>query len=72
MRESTFIDEKEIDKNMKGGYYYRAFDLVDFIKKIEATGKKVTGINFEKDSYNIEFLWIEEGEGNEKKNNRNK
>ncbi len=40
-----------------GGIFFRAYDLVQFIKKVEETKGKVIGINFE--GNNIELI-IEE------------
>ena len=51
-----WLEEKN-DGN--GGIFWRGFDLVEFIKKIEADTRgfgKVVAIRFEKDSYNIEFI----------------
>src|SRR3990167_1645790 len=42
-----------------GGIFWRGFDLVEFIKKIESDARgfgKVVAIRFEKDSYNVEFV----------------
>lgn len=40
----------------KGGIYYRAFDLINFIQKVEETKGKVVGIKFDGDS-NIELIY---------------
>ena len=38
----------------KGGYYFRAFDLVKFFKRLEDDGKEVVGLEF--DGNNVDVI----------------
>ena len=61
MRTTTFVDKKEAHNDIKGGLYYRAFDLIKFMDRCEEQGFHITGINFEKDDNNIKFLYTKKG-----------
>ena len=37
-----------------GGYYFRAFDLVKFFKRLEDSGKEVVGLEF--DGNNVDVI----------------
>lgn len=63
MSDSVFLLDKWEGKAI-GGIFWRGFDLVEFIKKIEKQKGKVVGIKFD-GSYNVEFIFEpKEGEGN--------
>ena len=36
-----------------GGYYFRAFDLVKFFKRLNDDGKEVVGLEFENNNVNV-------------------
>ena len=36
-----------------GGYYFRAFDLVKFFKRLEDDGKEVVGLEFDGNNVNV-------------------
>ena len=36
-----------------GGYYFRAFDLVKFFKRLNDDGKEVVGLEFEDNNVNV-------------------
>lgn len=61
----SFLSEEWIDgDDAIGGIYYRAFDLIQFMKKVEETKGRVLGITFD-DSWNIELIFkpkTDEGE----------
>jgi len=38
---------------VRGGYYFRAFDLVKFIKKVENKEGEVVGLEFDGNNVNI-------------------
>lgn len=48
LQDETWIGE--------GGIFYRAFDLIKFIEKVEDSGKKVIGIKLE--GNNLELITI--------------
>ena len=52
-------DVTQVGESYKGGYFFRAFDLVEFLDKIKATGKVPVGIRFEEGSKNIEVIVAE-------------
>ena len=37
----------------KGGYYFRAFDLVKFFKRLEEDGEEVVGLEFDGNNINV-------------------
>ena len=37
----------------KGGYYFRAFDLVKFFKRLEDNDKEVVGLEFDGNNVNV-------------------
>ena len=39
----------------KGGYYFRAFELVKFFKRLKANGKEVVALEFD-DSNNVNVI----------------
>ena len=39
----------------KGGYYFRAFDLVKFFKRLKDSGEEVVGLEFD-DSNNVNVI----------------
>ena len=44
-----------IEGKASGGYYFRAFDLKKFFKRLEADGKEVVGLEFD-DSNNVNVI----------------
>ena len=47
----------------KGGYYFRAFDLVKFFKRLEEDGEEVVGLEFDGNNINV----IEKSKSKEEK-----
>ena len=55
----TDIEENEITK-MRTGCFYRAFDLIAFLKAMKAKGMQPMAFKFEEDSNNVEILYVED------------
>lgn len=56
MTTKTFWDY-EFSGKCKTGIYYRAFDLIEFFKKIEAkTNEKIVGLEFDYESHNLHVI----------------
>lgn len=58
MTENKKVGEFWLDKfegKSRGGIFYRAFDLIQFIEKVEKEKSKVVGIKFNGDD-NIELI----------------
>ena len=55
MKESTFFWKDGFEGEAKGGYYFRAFELVKFFKRLKADGKEVVALEFD-DSNNVNVI----------------
>ena len=44
---STIFWREDFDGEATGGYYFRAFDLKKFFKRLEAEEKEVVGLEFD-------------------------
>ena len=55
MEESTIFWKDGFDGEATGGYYFRAFDLKKFFKRLEANGKEVVALEFD-DSNNVNVI----------------
>ncbi len=53
MNEKMFWLEEFKDGKARGGYYFRAFDLVKFMKLVEKEEGKVVGLEFEGNNVNV-------------------
>ena len=65
MKESTVFWKDGFEGKASGGYYFRAFELVKFFKRLKSDGKKVVALEFD-DSNNVNVI-IAEGMGKIKK-----
>ena len=52
MEENIFWKDG-FEGNAEGGYYFRSFDLNKFMRKLEADGKEVVGLQFEDNNVNV-------------------
>jgi hypothetical protein len=59
MEKSTIFWKDGFEGNATGGYYFRAFDLVEFFKRLKADGKEVVALEFD-DSNNVNVIIKEE------------
>jgi hypothetical protein len=57
-----FTDDCPKGKLLHGGFFFRAFGLGNKLEQVEKGGKKIVGIRID-NSNEIEFLFINEGEG---------
>ena len=55
MEESTIFWKDGFDGEATGGFYFRAFDLKKFFKRLEANGKEVVALEFD-DSNNVNVI----------------
>ena len=55
MEESTFFWKDGFEGKASGGYYFRAFDLKKFFKRLEDNGKEVVALEFD-DSNNVNVI----------------
>ena len=55
MKESTFFWKDGFNGEATGGYYFRAFDLKKFFKRLEADGKEVVALEFD-NSNNVNVI----------------
>ncbi len=46
-------EELEWEGEIEGGYYFRAFELVKFFKKLEKENKEVVGLEFDDNNVNV-------------------
>ena len=53
MKSKIFWLEEFKDGKARGGYYFRAFDLVKFMKLVEKEEGEVVGLEFEDNNVNI-------------------
>ena len=55
MKETTTFwkEELEWEGEIEGGYYFRAFELVKFFKKLEKEKKEVVGLEFDGNNVNV-------------------
>ena len=53
MEKKTFWSESFGKGRVQGGYYFRAFDLIKFMKLIEKEEGKVVGLEFEGNNVNV-------------------
>ena len=59
MEESTIFWKDGFEGKASGGYYFRAFDLVKFFKRLKDEGKEVVGLEFD-DTNNVNVIIKEE------------
>ena len=52
---STIFWRENFDGEATGGYYFRAFDLKKFFKRLEDDGKEPVGLEFD-DSNNVNVI----------------
>ena len=55
MKESTFFWKDGFEGKASGGYYFRAFELVKFFKRLKADGKEVVALEFD-NSNNVNVI----------------
>ena len=53
MNKKTFWLDKFKDGKAQGGYYFRAFDLIKFMKLVEKEEGEVVGLEFEDNNVNV-------------------
>ena len=54
MKENTIFWRDGFDiGRVEGGYYFRAFELVKFLKKLEKLNKEVVGLEFDGNNVNV-------------------
>ena len=53
MNKKIFWLDKFKDGKAQGGYYFRAFDLVKFMKLVEKEEGEVVGLEFEDNNVNV-------------------
>ena len=54
MKENTIFWRDGFDTGkVEGGYYFRAFDLVKFFKRLEKEKKEVVGLAFDGNEVNV-------------------
>ena len=59
MDKSTIFWKDGFEGKATGGYYFRAFDLVQFFKRLKDDGKEVVGLEFD-GSNNVNIIIKEE------------
>ena len=50
---NRFFWKDDYEGPVQGGYYFRAFDLVKFMKKLEDNDLEVVGLEFDGNNVNI-------------------
>ena len=55
MEENTVFWKDGFEGEASGGYYFRAFELVKFFKRLKADGKEVVALEFD-DSNNVNVI----------------
>ena len=55
MEKSTIFWKDGFEGKASGGYYFRAFELVKFFKRLKADGKEVVALEFD-DSNNVNVI----------------
>ena len=50
---NRFFWKDEYEGPVQGGYYFRAFDLVKFMKKLEDNDLEVVGLEFDGNNVNV-------------------
>ena len=53
MEEKTIFWKDKFEGKASGGYYFRAFDLVKFFKRLKANDKEVVGLEFDGNNVNV-------------------
>ena len=53
MKSKMFWLEEFKDGTARGGYYFRAFDLIKFMKLVEEEEGEVVGLEFEDNNVNV-------------------
>ena len=53
MKKKIFWLDEFKDGKAQGGYYFRAFDLIKFMKLVEKEEGKVVGLEFEGNNVNV-------------------
>ena len=53
MEEKTIFWKDKFEGKASGGYYFRAFDLVKFFKRLKVNGKEVVGLEFDGNNVNV-------------------
>ena len=56
MGEKTIFWKDKFEGKASGGYYFRAFDLVKFFKRLKANNKEIVGLEFEEFSNNVNVI----------------
>ena len=51
--ENRFFWKDDYEGPVQGGYYFRAFDLVKFMKLVEKEEGEVVGLQFEDNNVNV-------------------
>ena len=53
-KDKTFWKEElEWKGKIEGGYYFRAFELVEFFRKLEKINKEIVGLEFDGNNVNV-------------------
>ena len=52
-QESKVLGQKPVKGKVVGGYYFRAFDLIKFMKLVEKEEGEVVGLEFEDNNVNV-------------------
>ena len=53
MEKNKTFWKDDVHGQVHGGYYFRAFDLVEFIKKVENKEGEVVGLEFDGNNVNV-------------------
>jgi len=53
MKKNKTFWKDDVHGQVYGGYYFRAFDLVKFIKKVEDKEGEVVGLEFDGNNVNV-------------------
>ena len=53
MEKNKTFWKDDVHGQVHGGYYFRAFDLVEFIKKVEDKEGEVVGLEFDGNNVNV-------------------
>ena len=53
MEKNNTFWKDDVNGRVRGGYYFRAFELVKFIKQVEKTEGEVVGLEFDGNNVNL-------------------
>ena len=53
MEKNNTFWKDDVNGQVRGGYYFRAFELVKFIKQVEKTEGEVVGLEFDGNNVNL-------------------